>query len=78
MIASWRGLGVLAAIALLLAVVLAVDLSRTPPATDRRLVHMDFDKVQRLAWGPFVANRAGDHWQAGDTTLDTDAVNDVL
>lgn len=78
MIASWRGIGVLVAIAVLLAAVLVVDLTRTHAPADRRLVHMHFDKVRRLAWGRFAATRAGTTWKAGDVILDTAAVDDVL
>ena len=82
MIASWRGIGMLAAIAVVLAAVLVVDLKRTHAPIDRRLTHLDVTKVYRLAWGSFVVQRSSDAghdiWKAGDTTLDTVAVDDVL
>lgn len=78
MIASWRGLAVLAVIAGVLAVWLAVDVTRTHAPVDRRLVHLDTAKVQRLAWGDLVATRTGTTWKAGNVTLDTAAIDDVL
>ena len=78
MIASWRGIGVLAAIAVLLAVVLAIDVTRTHGPVDRRLVHTDVSRARRLAWGSFVATRTGDTWKAGNVILDAAAVDDVL
>ncbi|MBV8761736.1 MAG: hypothetical protein JO257_30860 [Deltaproteobacteria bacterium] len=78
MIASWRGIAVLAAVAAVLAAALLVDLARTPAPADRRLVHKDVAAVQRLAWGDLVATRTGDTWKAGDVILDRDAIADVL
>jgi hypothetical protein len=77
-IASWRGIAVLAAVAIALAALLAVDLTRTHAPVDRRLVHVDVSKVQRLAWGDLVAKRSGTTWKAGADVLDSAAIEDVL
>lgn len=78
MIASSRGIAALAAVAVLLAALLVVDLTRTHAPVDRRLVHLEVTKVQRLAWGDLVATRTGDTWKAGNVILDRAAIDDVL
>ncbi len=69
MIATRRGLGILVAIAALLALLLVLDLRRAPrQAVDRRLVPgVDPDRITALRWdrspSPAVeARRDGNHW----------------
>jgi hypothetical protein len=51
MISSWRGLAVATAIALLLAIVLVIDLGRTPLAENRALVPgFEAERVTELRW----------------------------
>lgn len=87
MIASWRGLAVASAIALVLGLVVALDLARTPGAIDRALAAgFDQDRVTELVWEragrPAIrVVRAGDGWSiAGSpsTPADPGAIGDVL
>ena len=78
MIASWRGILVLAVLAVALAALLVVDVTHTHAAVDRRLVHVDTSKVRRLAWADLVATRTGTTWKVGSDVLDRAAIQDVL
>lgn len=69
MIATWRGLAAVAAIAIALVIAVAVDAARTPRAVDRALVPgLDPDRVTELVWEragrPAVrVVRDGDAWR---------------
>lgn len=79
MIASRRGLAILGAIAAVLAIWVAVDLSSTPSPVNRALVPgFDPARVTTLAWPDVTATRTGDTWKQGSIALDPDAISDVL
>lgn len=78
MIASWRGIAVLAAIAVALAALLVFDVTRSHGPADRRLVHIDIAKVTELTWDGTHVVRSGNAWKQGDAILDSGAVADVL
>jgi hypothetical protein len=74
-----RGLWILAAIAAVLAIWVAVDLSRSTAPVDRALVPgFDPARVTRLVWPDVEAIRTGDTWKQGSIPLDADAIADVL
>jgi hypothetical protein len=78
-IASRRGLAILAALATVLAIWVAVDLSSSTAPVDRALVPgFDPARVTTLAWPDVTATRAGDTWKQGSVPLDADAIADVL
>jgi hypothetical protein len=79
MIASRRGVAILAAIAAVLAIWVAVDLSSSTAPVDRALVPgFDPSRVTRLVWPDVEAIRTGDTWKQGSIPLDADAIADVL
>ena len=79
MIASRRGVWILAAIAAVLAIWVAVDLSSTTAPVNRALVPgFDPARVTRLVWPDVEAIRTGDTWKQGSVPLDADAIADVL
>jgi hypothetical protein len=87
MIASWKGLAVVAAIAVVLLVAVLADLARTPARLDRSLVPgFDPDRVTELVWEragqPAVrVVRAGGAWQIhapSSAPADPRAIGDVL
>jgi hypothetical protein len=70
MIASWRGLAIAAALAVVLTLVVVADLVRTPGAVDRALLPgFDPDRVTELIWEragqpALRVVRAGNAWEA--------------
>jgi len=87
MIASWRGLAIVAGLAALLVIAVVVDLARTPPVVDRALVPgFEPDRVTELVWeraGRPVMRvvRAGGGWQIrspSSAPADPRAIGDVL
>lgn len=75
MIASWRGLALAAAIAVVLAIAVAIDGGRTPEISDRALVPgFDPDRVTALIWertgqAPIRVVRAAGGWETGTPAL---------
>jgi hypothetical protein len=80
MIASWRGLVALAAIAVALAIVVAVH--RAPAPIDRAILPGFTGDAHELRWqravGDMTLTRDGDRWRMGTRTLDAHAVDAVL
>jgi hypothetical protein len=84
MIASWRGLAVAAALGVVLAILVAIDLGRTPGVVDRALVPgFDPDRATELVWEragqPAIrVVRAGDGWEVRTPSrADPDAASHV-
>jgi hypothetical protein len=79
-IASWRGLVALAALAVALAVVVAVH--HAPAPVDRAILPGFTGDVHELRWqravGDMVLTRVGDRWMMGTRTLDAGAIDGVL
>src|ERR1043166_672213 len=86
MIATWRGLIVAATIAVVLAVIVAVDITRSSEPVDRALVPgFDAARVTELVWEhsgrPAIqAVKVGDRWElrAPSAAADAGAIGDVL
>jgi len=79
-IASWRGIGVLAVVALALALVVA--LHRAPGPVERAVVPGFTGDAHSLRWqravGDMRIDRVGDHWMMGTRTLDSRAIDAVV
>jgi hypothetical protein len=87
MISSWRGVVIATGLAALLAMVLIVDIGRSPGSTDRSLIAgLDTERVTTLVWerpgqSAVEVIRAGGAWQIrrpSSAPADAGAIGDVL